>query len=94
MVLFNVPRFNWPDVLLTSKDYQQLDIQLVFESWANNMDVEYHDTLPALIGKDIRKYRISDTDIHFNDAGHQLMAKELFAFVESLISRPGNQGLR
>jgi lysophospholipase L1-like esterase len=55
------------------------------EEWCKTKGVSYHDVLPAFIGKDIRQFRISDTDIHFNDLGHQIVGVELKNFLDTLI---------
>ena len=84
MAIYNIPRFIWKDILIDRREYKYLDLHQKIETWANQNSVDYYDALSALIGKDIRTLRISDSDIHFNDKGHQLMAHDLMKFIKIL----------
>jgi len=73
IALFNIRWFSWPDVLTEISRYSFLEMNKKLEEWCKTKGVSYHDVLPAFIGKDIRRFRISDTDIHFNNLGHQVV---------------------
>ena len=81
----NIPRFNWADVLTETSQYDYLEMNKKLEKWCIEQGVSYHDILPALIGSNIRELRDSDTDIHFNDLGHQMVGIELKYFLDTLI---------
>jgi len=83
--VINIPLIDWPDVLYQVSSYKYVDINRQLEEWCRKRNVAYHDFLPALIGKDIRRLRISDTDYHLNDLGHQVVGAELASFLRSLI---------
>jgi lysophospholipase L1-like esterase len=87
VAILNIPMFNWPDVLATASTYRFSDINAIIETWARDRNVHYHDLLPALVGRDIRPLRRSDTDIHFSDEGHRLVGPELKRLLDDVIAR-------
>jgi len=84
--IFNIPNFNWSGNLAELSRYKYLEMNKKLEEWCRIKSIPYHDVLPTLIGKDIRQFRISDTNVHFNDRGHQLVGIELKSFLDTLIA--------
>jgi hypothetical protein len=84
--LFNIPRFDWADVLTEISKYNFLEMNKKLEEWCRKKGISYHDILPSLIGKDIRQLRMSNGNIHFNDLGHQIVGVELKNFLDTLIA--------
>jgi lysophospholipase L1-like esterase len=87
VALLNVPIFDWKGVLATISAYQFKDLHAAIEAWARDRGVHYRDLLPALVGRDIRPLRRSDTDIHFNDEGHRVVGAELERLIDQVIER-------
>jgi hypothetical protein len=85
MAIFNVPIFDWPDVLPTSAAYRFRDMNAAFESWARDRGVHYRDVLPVLVGRDIRPLRRGPTNIHFSEEGHRLVGAEFQRFLDGVI---------
>ena len=80
LAVFNVPRFNWPGRLGHPDRY----LHQAF--WTRiNASLPPHvvraDLLPVLSQLPIDDYRISPFDIHFNDRGHQLVARYFADFI-------------
>jgi lysophospholipase L1-like esterase len=75
--ILNIPAFRWKATLSDASAYEFAALHQRVEQWAAERGVFYHDVLPALVGVDIARLRISDDDIHFNDEGHRLVGREL-----------------
>ena len=85
VAIFNVPIFDWPDVLPTSGAYRYRDMNAAFEGWARDRRVHYRDVLPVLVGRDIRPLRRSPISIHFSDEGHRLVGAELKQLLDEVV---------
>ena len=83
--VLNIPRFNWANVLTDISEYQYLEINRALDAWCKARNIPYHDVLPLLVGKDMDMFRISETDIHFTESGHKLIAADLKDFLVRLI---------
>lgn len=87
LLVFNVPVFNWSDRISDEKEYRYVDWNKELQAWATRKQVAYWDTLPAFLGRDVDTLRNSSSDIHFNEAGHALMAEELKKFLTPLMKK-------
>jgi hypothetical protein len=86
--VFNLPILNWHSVLSDTADYDLIALNRAVKDWCRIKGISYYDVLPAFIGKDIRQYRVSETDYHFNDRGQRLVAVELKNYLDGLPGRP------
>jgi len=87
-VVFNLPVTRWRSVLPDTAEYDLIALNRAVEEWCRMKGMYYFDALPAFVGKDISEYRVSDTDFHFSDKGHRLVAAELKNFLDSLPGDP------
>jgi len=87
LAVFNIPTFYWFDQLSDERRYRHLDRNRELETWASRRGVAYWDTLPGLLHVDMDALRNGPSDLHFNEAGHELMADQLARFLTPL-ARP------
>ena len=85
--MINIPIFHWSGVLGDPQNYEYIVPHRAVEKWCRERNIAYLDLLPAIASEDISKIRVSDTDNHFNDVGHQLVGAKLNEFVVDLVER-------
>lgn len=93
VAIYNIPRFKWPNNLPEIAQYEYAMMNLKLEEWCRDRKVAYRDTLPLLVGKDIRVWSTSDDKYHFNDAGHKLVGADLKEFIKLLLT-PGELSMK
>ena len=86
LALFNVPRMGWSGALSDPTKYQFANIDALVSTWCRDNNVPYHSALPALIGRDVRDFRISETDSHFTNEGHKIVGAELKRFLDFVLT--------
>jgi hypothetical protein len=83
--IYNIPRFDWKGVLGNPNRYYHAPKNGQLETWCRSRAVPYRDLLPALADKDIAAYRMSESDLHFNEKGHALVSRDFADFIEEVV---------
>jgi|GEM_PF-5184482 len=84
--VFDVPQIDWGGTKHHEHDYYFTEYAYMLQQWCQDRDVPYCSALSLFLGKDVKKYRVSDTDSHYNEQGHELITTAFQAFVEEIIT--------